>query len=112
MTAPKAVVPGGSGFIGKACLDTLAKAGHDVIGVSRSRPAGTPHFWRKVGLGRLSPAEWKDLLKDAEVVVNADRALQDGARISLDVIHVRRSRVWLTRCKNRRPVWFRSVQRV
>lgn len=88
MTSRKALVLGGSGLIGKACLTSLAAHGFDVTGVSRSRPAGSPHAWVQADIGRLSNSEWADLVEGVDVVVNAAGALQDGANDSLKAIHV------------------------
>ena len=89
MSTRKALILGGSGFIGKACLTALAAHGFEVTGVSRSRPAGSPHAWVQADIGKLSKSEWADLVAGVDVVVNAAGALQDGAKDSLNAIHIK-----------------------
>lgn len=88
---PRALVLGGYGLIGAACMAALAEVGYDVTGVGRSTKAAArfPQFrWKHFDLTTLSADQWTALLKDADVVVNASGALQDGARDSLSQIHV------------------------
>lgn len=62
MTSRKALVLGGSGFIGKACLTALATQGFDVTGVSRSCHAGSPFPWVQADISTIAQSEWGDLL--------------------------------------------------
>jgi uncharacterized protein YbjT (DUF2867 family) len=88
----KAIVLGGYGLIGSACMRALRAAGFKVIGVGRSRRAALESDptaeWRIHDLPKLTGSEWRDLLVDADVVVNAAGALQDGTRDDLEAIHV------------------------
>ncbi|WP_127115304.1 SDR family oxidoreductase [Shimia sediminis] len=84
----KAVVLGGSGFIGMACARALEAEGFDVVSLSRSRPLGWGGEWISADISKLSDAEWQTLMRHADVVVNAAGALQDGARDSLERVHV------------------------
>lgn len=88
----KAIVLGGYGLIGAACMRELAGAGFEVTGVGRSRRAALAcnpsASWLIHDIARIGVAEWRALLADAEVVVNAAGALQDGARDDLEAIHV------------------------
>ncbi len=88
----KAIVLGGYGLIGSACMRALAAEGFAVTGVGRSpraaRAADPDADWRFHDLATLDPAGWRSLLQGADVVVNAAGALQDGARDSLEAIHV------------------------
>ncbi|WP_323042574.1 SDR family oxidoreductase [Gemmobacter sp.] len=88
----KAVVLGGYGLIGAACMRALASAGFAVTGVGRSRRAALTSnpdaAWVIRDIPSIEVAEWRELLADADVVVNAAGALQDGARDDLEAIHV------------------------
>lgn len=88
----KAVVLGGYGLIGAACMRALAADGFAVTGIGRSRRsalASNPDAaWVIRDIPPIDVAEWRELLVDADVVVNAAGALQDGARDDLEAIHV------------------------
>ncbi|MFN3954768.1 MAG: SDR family oxidoreductase [Pararhodobacter sp.] len=88
----KAIVLGGYGLIGAACMRELAGAGFEVTGVGRSQRAALASnpsaSWRIHDIARIGVAEWRALLSDAQVVVNAAGALQDGGRDDLEAIHV------------------------
>ena len=89
---PKAVVLGGYGLIGSACMRALTDAGFDVAGIGRSRRsavASNPSAnWVIRDIPTITTREWSDLLSGVDVVVNASGALQDGARDDLEAIHV------------------------
>lgn len=91
MAAGKAYVLGGYGFIGASCIRALKRAGYDVTGIGRSLEAGLASdsdiSWLERDIARTDAATWKQDLADADVVVNASGALQDGARDSLKAIH-------------------------
>ncbi|RCK30803.1 SDR family oxidoreductase [Thalassospira lucentensis] len=88
----KVYVLGGYGLIGSACIHRLVSAGFDVTGVGRSlekgRRSNDQVKWHAVDIGTASAAEWKERLRDADIIVNAAGALQDGARDDLNAIHV------------------------
>lgn len=88
----KAVVLGGYGLIGSACMRALAGAGFAVTGIGRSRRAALAAEpegdWVIRDIPGITPAEWRTLLEGADVVVNASGTLQDGARDDLEAIHV------------------------
>ncbi|WP_111734136.1 SDR family oxidoreductase [Roseovarius amoyensis] len=92
MSVQKAVVLGGYGLIGSACMRALADAGLDVVGVgrsTRSAMAASPAAdWVIRDIPTITVDEWRDLLTGVDVVVNAAGALQDGARDDLEAIHV------------------------
>jgi len=87
----KAVVLGAYGFIGAACVRALQTRGYSVCGVGRSRAAAQMVFpelvWVIRDIGATTVEDWKDIFQDADVVVNASGALQDGARDNLAAIH-------------------------
>lgn len=87
----KAVVLGAYGLIGSACCRALLAAGFSVTAVGRSKAAASRALpdvdWIFLDLASMTPAAWRPLLADADVVVNAAGALQDGARDSLRGIH-------------------------
>lgn len=88
---PKAIVLGGYGLIGHACCRSLQASGFQVVGVGRSakaamRVAGDMD-WAIHDITRLTSGDWSALVTDADVVVSASDALQDGARDSVTAIH-------------------------
>ncbi|MBN9672633.1 SDR family oxidoreductase [Roseibium aggregatum] len=87
----KAVVLGAYGFIGGACVRALQEEGFAVLGIGRSVTAAQRAFpdlvWIIRDIASVSAEEWKELLADADVVVNASGALQDGSRDNLTAIH-------------------------
>ncbi|MBN8291244.1 SDR family oxidoreductase [Rhodobacter sp. NTK016B] len=90
---PRAFVLGGYGLIGAACCRALAQAGYAVTAVGRSRAAaaqsGLAVDWLFRDLVTTDAATWRADLADADVVVNAAGALQDGPRDDLDGVHDR-----------------------
>ncbi len=88
----KALVLGGYGLIGSACMRALAAAGFEVVGMGRSgaaaRASDAGAEWVIQDIPSVSVAEWRALLAGVDVVVNAAGALQDGARNDLEAIHV------------------------
>ena len=91
MGAKKAYVLGGYGFIGANCIRALKRAGYEVTGIGRSLEAGLASdpgiSWLERDIARTDADVWKRDFADADVVVNASGALQDGARDSLKAIH-------------------------
>ncbi|WP_421980830.1 SDR family oxidoreductase [Roseibium sp.] len=87
----KAVVLGAYGFIGAACAKALQRRGFSVTGVGRSKTAAAQVLpgidWVFRDIADVSASDWRTLLRDADVVVNASGALQDGARDNLMAIH-------------------------
>lgn len=88
----KAIVLGGYGLIGSACIGALRGAGFQIVGIGRSekaaRAADADVHWLIRDIPSVSTDEWREILADADVVVNASGALQDGARDDLEAIHV------------------------
>ncbi|CUH76926.1 Putative NADH-flavin reductase [Tritonibacter multivorans] len=89
---PKAIVLGGYGLIGRACLRALSRSGFDVSGIGRSRRSahavGLSVEWIIRDIPTLTVEDWRTILDGVDVVVNASGALQDGARDDLEAIHV------------------------
>ncbi|MFY0618753.1 SDR family oxidoreductase [Shimia sp.] len=89
---PKAIVLGGYGLIGHACMRALSEAGFEVIGVGRSmrsaRVAAPAAEWIIRDIPTITTEEWLVMLEGVDVVVNASGALQDGAKDDLEAIHV------------------------
>ena len=90
-SSPRAVVLGGYGLIGSACLRALKSAGFAVTGVGRdadaARRVDPDGDWLIRDIARATAADWARDLAGADVVVNASGALQDGARDNLMAIH-------------------------
>lgn len=70
---PRAVVLGGTGFVGAHVADTFADAGHDVLTVARRAPAGHRHRFTALDLGGTDPGTLARLLdaEDPVAVVDA-----------------------------------------
>lgn len=87
----KAVVLGAYGFIGAACVRALQEAGYSVCGVGRSAATAQKILpdivWVIHDIARATVNDWKEVFSDADIVVNASGALQDGARDNLTAIH-------------------------
>ena len=87
----RAIVLGGYGLIGSACLRALGDAGFDVTGVGRDADAATRMDstlkWVIRDIAHTSSAEWAQVFEGVDVIVNASGALQDGARDTLELIH-------------------------
>ncbi|MFD6609725.1 NAD-dependent epimerase/dehydratase family protein [Micromonospora chalcea] len=62
---PRAVVLGGTGFVGGHVADAFADAGYDVLTVARRAPAGRRHRFTALDLGSTDPEKLARLL-DAE----------------------------------------------
>lgn len=88
----RAIILGGYGLIGSACLRALADSGFKVTGLGRLATAAQavePRAnWLIRDMARMSVQEWQDILQGVAVVVNAAGALQDGGRDDLQAIHV------------------------
>ncbi|MCG7623813.1 SDR family oxidoreductase [Epibacterium sp. Ofav1-8] len=88
----RALVLGAYGLIGAACVRALDNAGFEVVGMGRSaasaQAANLPVQWEICDITTLTVAQWQEMLRDVDVVVNAAGALQDGARDNLEAIHV------------------------
>lgn len=86
-----AMVLGGYGLIGAACVQALISDGFKVIGVGRSIAAGrrsnSQIEWLERDISAATEAEWTADMANVDVVVNAAGALQDGMRDNLANIH-------------------------
>ena len=85
------VVLGAYGLIGAACVRALRQAGFHVVGVGRSETTARrvlPDLeWRILDLARASSDDLKRAVADADVVINAAGALQDGPKDDVAAIH-------------------------
>ncbi|NNU49510.1 SDR family oxidoreductase [Rhizobium sp. WYCCWR 11279] len=77
------LILGATGFIGSVVAARLVADGHAVSGLgrnpARARLKQPAIDWRRADLSRMTkPADWDDILKDRNVVVNCAGALQDG----------------------------------
>lgn len=87
----RALVIGGYGLIGSACMRALETAGFEVSGLGRSRTSAcrsNPRAdWHIHDIQTLSVEDWIHVLRNFEVVVNASGILQDGPKDDLTAIH-------------------------
>lgn len=89
---PKALVLGGYGMIGHACLRMLDQNGFEVVGVGRSvrsaRAVDPDGAWIIQNIASATVSDWRTMLDGVDVVVNASGALQGGGKDDLEAIHV------------------------
>lgn len=67
----KIVLPGGSGQVGTVLARALARAGHEVVMLSRDatpKDSGTP--WRVVAWDAQNPGPWEEELEAADAVIS------------------------------------------
>lgn len=87
----KAVVLGAYGFIGAACVRALQQEGFSVCGVGRSLRTAQKILpdlvWIIRDIATATVSDWQDIFSEADIVVNASGALQDGTRDNLTAIH-------------------------
>ncbi|WP_417811428.1 SDR family oxidoreductase [Thalassospira alkalitolerans] len=84
-------VLGAYGLIGSACVKALINARFDVVGVGRSKTKGYQSNqaidWCEIDIATATVDDWQALLSDADIIVNAAGALQNGTRDNLNAIH-------------------------
>src|SRR6185312_238108 len=85
----KVLVTGATGLIGSAVASCLAQEGHEVIGLSRYRPASRSiSHWVVLDIASvLDPTEWLPHLRGVDAVVNCAGVLQDSAREDTEGVH-------------------------
>ncbi|GAB3466542.1 NAD-dependent epimerase/dehydratase family protein [Actinophytocola sediminis] len=89
--APRAVVVGGTGSVGRHVCAALADAGHDVLVIARTpSPATAAHRFVAMDVAASDPADIAAVLADSEasVVVNAAGKWSNDAA-ELDYAHIR-----------------------
>lgn len=90
--ALRVLVLGGNGLIGSACAQALHRKGIEVVCAGREVETARAQMpfalWHAVDITLLDGAGWMRLLEGVHFVVNAAGALQDGARDSLQAIHI------------------------
>lgn len=87
----KALVLGGYGLIGSACMRALTGANFTVAGVGRSRNTANRLFpakdWTICDISKVSVDEWRHIFGEFDVIINASGALQDGGQDDVYAIH-------------------------
>ena len=69
MAAPKIIVAGGSGFIGRHLVPKLAERGYDVIVLSR-QPQARMGAWREELWDARTLGQWSEVVDGAQAVLN------------------------------------------
>lgn len=92
--AARALVLGGYGLIGAMIVDRLRRDGFQVTGLGRDAALGRrvdPRIdWIAADVAELLSADqWRPMLSDVDIVVNAAGALQDSPWDDLDRLHRR-----------------------
>src|SRR4051812_5640373 len=93
---------GATGFLGSAIHAALVSAGHEVVGTYHR---GTSPFWpprtqwRKADIGALSQAEWSDLLRGCDAVVNCAGVLQTSPWESVSRVHAKGLEALVAACE-------------
>lgn len=111
-TTPRAILPGGNGFIGRFLREDLVARGYDVVVLTRSPVASTDHI-RQVQWDGRTLGEWAAELDGARVVVNlAGRSVNcrynERNRREILESRVDSTRVLgeaIARCVDPPPVW-------
>jgi nucleoside-diphosphate-sugar epimerase len=68
-TSGPVLVTGATGFLGRAVVEALVRAGHDVVRGARATPAGAREAW--VGYGDVGPdTRWEEALAGIDTVVH------------------------------------------
>jgi nucleoside-diphosphate-sugar epimerase len=84
------LLTGASGFIGSHLRDALLRAGHDVVGVGRHRPAAMPvERWRELDLATATAGDWREALAGIDAVVNAAGIFKAQGTADFDAVHLR-----------------------
>jgi len=99
------LVLGAYGLIGLPIAKALSAAGHDVVGLARSKARGKAHLLEAVWIGAdiaslTEPEKWKSHLAGIEAVVNASGALQDGSRDTLQSLQSDAIRAVVAACES------------
>lgn len=87
----KALVLGGYGLIGAACLRALVNGNHTVTAVGRSHATALRVFpnidWIIRDISAVNVDEWRHIVDGFDVVINASGALQNGGQDDVYAIH-------------------------
>jgi uncharacterized protein YbjT (DUF2867 family) len=88
-TGVRVLLIGASGLIGSAVAARLRGAGHEVVGLGRTAPAGAAvDRWVRLDLREATrPEAWQPHLRGVEAVVNCAGVLQDNVRDSTAKVH-------------------------
>lgn len=90
------LLTGITGFIGRNLALALRKAGHRVIGVSRS--ASGPDMIRGDFTRDLQPEAWVPRLRGVDVVINAVGILRESGSQTFDSVHTRAPQALFAAC--------------
>src|SRR5690349_18410511 len=88
----RVLVLGATGLIGSAVTARLVSAGHEVVGLTRTRDAAARRLpvahWIVADLRDIrGPADWLPHLQGIDAVVNCAGTLQDSVRDSTAKVH-------------------------
>jgi uncharacterized protein YbjT (DUF2867 family) len=89
---------GATGLIGSAIAARLRDDGARVTAVGRSGGTGADHLLRLDLRDATRPEHWVGALEDVDAVINAAGVLQDGARDSVQAVHVDAPAALVTAC--------------
>jgi uncharacterized protein YbjT (DUF2867 family) len=81
---------GASGFIGSSAAGRLLADGHQIVGVSRSRPHSTAIEHIQLDISTIrNPVDWIPFLAGVSAVIDCAGTLQDGPMQSTEGVHSR-----------------------
>jgi hypothetical protein len=109
------VIPGGTGYLGRALTDRLVARGDDVVLLSRG-PARTGNGWRTVTWDARTVGDWVEAVEGADAIVHLTGRRVDVRATRRNVDELISSRVEPVRvvgdalraCSSPPPVWVQS----
>lgn len=109
------LVVGSSGFIGSAICARLAADGHQMTGISRSRPGPgiLVHNHIRLDVAKATRArDWRPVVQGIDAVINCAGILQDSPGESVQGVHAHGVRALIEACETegiRRIVHFSAI---
>ena len=109
------VIPGGTGYLGRALADRLTARGDDVVVLTRG-PSGATGRWRAVHWDATTVGDWVEEVEGADAIVHLNGRRVDTRATRANVDELISSRVEPVRavgdavqaCRRPPPVWVQS----
>ena len=86
------LVTGATGFVGRQIVEALSNEGHDLVLTSRRghKPDDRDNapVWRTIEFAKAqSPSDWRDIVEDIDVVINAVGIFTPSGSQTFDALH-------------------------